>query len=170
MVQNSKNNGQILSAAKTIFWSGLIAGILDGVTACIVFRLKLNLSPTQVMQYIASAVYGPGAFTGGNIMVAIGTLLHFLIAFSLAAAYFWIYPHFKVLANWPKLSGLSYGLVIWLVMNLIVLPQSKIASTPFEITAVIISITWHMILVGLPIAIITKAHFDRNARHTSTLS
>jgi len=165
MAQNSKNSSPNSKAMCTVFWGGLIAGILDGIAACSVFYLKLHLRPAQVMQYIASAIYGPEAFTGGYNMVTIGIILHFLISFALAAVYFWIYPYFKMLANWPRLSGLGFGLALWLVINLLVLPQTQIASVPFELSAALVSVIWHMILVGLPIAMITKSHFDRKLRY-----
>lgn len=165
MRQNSETGvGQKVSATRTILAAGVIAGILDSAAASLVFYFKLGLNPAQVMQYIASAIYGAKAFSGGIRMVIVGTLLHFIIAFIIAAVYFYLYPVISQLRKWPVISGLLLGVAIWLFMNLIVIPFSKIQPSPFEISAVIISISWHMVLVGLPISLITKRHFDSSRR------
>jgi hypothetical protein len=146
-------------ALTTILIAGLISGMLDSIAASVVFYLKFGLNPAQVMQFIASALYGPAAFSGGLITVIVGVLLHFSIAFAITAIYFYFYPKIGELGKWPILSGLALGIGIWSVMNVVVIPFSKIQSPPFEISAVIISITWHMLLVGLPISFIVKRHF-----------
>lgn len=156
--------GQKVSALRTILAAGIIAGGLDSAAASVVFYFKLGLSPAQVMQYIASALYGAEAFSGGTGMVIIGTLLHFIIAFIIAAGYFYLYPVLNPLKKWPVISGLLLGIAIWLFMNLVVIPFSKIQPAPFEISAVIISLGWHMLLVGLPISLITKRHFESSRR------
>ena len=85
MEQNKRGGA---NAIRTILIAGIIAGTLDSAAASVVFYFKLGLSPAQVMQYIASALYGSDAFSGGTAMVVIGTLLHFAISFVIAAVYF----------------------------------------------------------------------------------
>lgn len=155
---------QKTSGFTTILIAGLISGILDSAAASVVFYLKLGLNPAQVMQFIASALYGPAAFKGGLMTMIIGVLLHFSIAFVITAIYFYFYPKIAGLGKWPVLSGLALGVGIWLVMNLAIIPLSKIQPGPFEISAVIISVAWHMLLVGLPISFIVKRHFVNNPR------
>jgi hypothetical protein len=111
------------------------------------------------MRFIASAIYGPAAFTRGPEMVLVGILLHFLIAFAIAGIYFYCFPKMVVLGRKPVLSGLVLGLVTWLVMNLMVIPFSNIKPAPVEPAAIVVSIIWHMLLVGLPISILTRRHF-----------
>ena len=116
------------------------------------------------MQYIASAIYGVEAFSGGTATVIIGTLLHFMIAFVIAAVYFYLYPVISPLRKWPVISGLLLGIAIWLFMKLVIIPFSKIQPAPVELSAVVISVIWHMVLVGLPISLITKRHFENGGR------
>lgn len=155
---------QKISAVRTILTGGIVAGMLDSAAASVVFYFKLGLNPAQVMQYIASAIYGAEAFSGGASTVVIGTLLHFLISIIIAAVYFYLYPVISPLRKWPVISGLLLGIAIWLFMNLVIIPFSKIQPTPFELSAVVISVIWHMVLVGLPIALITKRHFENGGR------
>lgn len=145
----------------TIIWAGLAAGLLDGIATSIMLYFKLGLNPGQVMQYVASALYGPSAFAGGIPMILIGTVLHFMIAFIIAVIYFYIYPKVKMLSSAPVLSGLLLGLVTWAFMNLIIVPFSRTPAAPIEAGAAAISITLHMVLVGLPISLIIKRHFDK---------
>jgi uncharacterized membrane protein YagU involved in acid resistance len=161
MEQNKRGGA---NAIRTILIAGIIAGTLDSAAASVVFYFKLSLSPAQVMQYIASALYGADAFSGGAAMVIIGTLLHLVISFVIAATYFYLYQVISQLRKWPVISGLLLGVAVWLFMNLVIIPFSKIQPSPFELSAVIISVAWHMVLVGLPISLITKRHFDRARR------
>lgn len=147
------------SSAKTILWSGLIAGILDSLAGVIVYYIFFDLNPLQVLQFIASGIHGPEAINGGVLMILEGTFYHFLIAYVVAIIYFFLYPRIKLLSKNITLMGLIYGLGIWLVMNLLVLPQSNIPKGPFDINLAIVGIVWHMILVGVPIAIITSLYY-----------
>ena len=146
---------------KTIFWAGLVSGILDAMAACIVFYLAKGFNPGQVMQYIASGCFGMTAFSGGITMISIGFILHFVIAFAIAAVYFMIFPYMKIMRTQPVISGLLLGVIAWAFMNLLVIPLSLAPKEPFNLAAAIVSIVWHMVLVGLPVALITKKHFDR---------
>lgn len=46
------------------------------------------------------------------------------------------------------------------VINIIVIPNSNIAKAPFDFFSVL-EIIWHITLVGLPIAVLTKRHFSK---------
>lgn len=148
------------SAVKTLLWSGLIAGVLDSMAGVIVYYIYFNLNPLQVLQFIASGIYGPEAINSGPGMVIIGLLIHFLIAYVCAVIYFLAYPKIRLLGRYVHSSGLAFGLGIWLVMNLLVLPYSNIPKSEFDAGLVIIGIIWHMMLVGWPIAVITKNHYS----------
>jgi hypothetical protein len=157
-----RNHNNRLSGSKafyTIFWSGIISGILDSAAACTVFYLKQGLSPAEVMKFIATGVYGPEAFVGGTPMVILGIFLHFFIAFAIAGVYYFIFPVFRILNSKPVLSGFVFGGLVWIVMNLLIIPLTQVPPAPFEATAALVSVVWHMVLVGVPIAIITKKAF-----------
>ena len=81
-----------------------------------------------------------------------------------AIIYFMAYPKIGLLSKNESLMGLIYGLGIWLVMNLLILPSSNIPKGPFDVGLAITGIIWHMILVGLPIAIITGKYFSEKKR------
>lgn len=152
----------VSSVPQAIIWSGLVAGILDAVAGVIVFFIYFKMNPFQVLQFIASGVHGPSAIDSGSgvPMVISGMLYHFVIAYVVAIIYFYAYPKIGILSKHKILSGLIYGLGIWLVMNFLILPISNTPKGPFDAGLAAVQIIWHMVLVGLPIALITAKHYE----------
>jgi hypothetical protein len=64
--------------------AGLICGVLDGLSAVVLFGW-LGLTPAQVFQGIAGGALGPAAMTGGRAAVTLGVVVHFTVAFGAAA-------------------------------------------------------------------------------------
>jgi uncharacterized membrane protein YagU involved in acid resistance len=155
--ENSKSN----STLKTILWSGLIAGLLDATAGVVVYFIFKGLNPIQVLQYIASGIFGEEAFKGGITFALIGMVLHFVIAYAFAIFFFFIFPKLELIRKNTIVTGLVYGLVIWLFMNLIILPNSNIPNSPMDFVSVIEAL-WHMALVGLPIVMITSKYYFKN--------
>ncbi len=150
----------VTSVLKAILWSGLVAGVLDSLAGVVVYYIYFGLNPFQVLQFIASGIYGPSAINGGFLMIIVGLLFHFVIAYTVAIIYFYAYPNIKILRDQKIIAGLVYGLGIWLVMNLLILPNTNVPKSPFDLSLAIVGIVWHMILVGLPIALITAKHYE----------
>ena len=147
------------NATKTILWAGIAAGTLDAIAGVIVYFIFFSYNPFQVLQYIAEGVLGPSAMTSGLPAVVAGLVLHYFIAIIVAGIYFFVYPKIKFLTNNPVLSGLLFGAAIWSVMNLIVIPLSNIPPAPFNVALAVTGITWHVVLVGLPISLITNNYY-----------
>ena len=152
----------VTSVPQAIIWSGIAAGILDAVAGVIVFYAYFKMNPLQVLQFISSGIHGPSAIDDGSgiPMVLAGLVYHFIIAFAIAIIYFYAYPKIGILSKHKIVSGLIYGFGIWLVLNLFVLPYSNIPKGPFDGGLAVIQIIWHMVLVGLPIALITAKHYE----------
>lgn len=150
----------VTHATQAVGWSGFVAGMLDAVAGVIVYFIFFKLNPLQVLQFIASGVFGPSAIDGGVLMILAGIAFHFFIAYVVAVIYFFAYPKIEVLRSQKVIMGLLYGLGIWLIMNLIVLPNSNIPKGPFDFNLAVVGIIWHMVLVGLPIALFTAKHYD----------
>lgn len=148
-----------LPAIKTILLAGLLAGTLDGLAAIIVYVQVLGLiSFSQLFQGIARGVFGKSAFSGGTPMVLYGIFFHYLIAYIFSIIYFFMFPIISFFRLHKFLSGLLYGLLVWLVMNLLVLPLVKI-NMPFHLVGVIRGIVILMICVGLPVSFIVSRYY-----------
>jgi len=139
------------NALKTILWLGFLVGTLDGLAALL---LNYNAGPAPIFKFIASGVFGEEAFKGGIEMVVAGLVFHYLIAYLFSTAFYLLYPFsFSVLKNKYIVANV-YGGLTWLVMNMIVVPLSKIGPHSFNALAAIIAVLTLIICVGLPVALI----------------
>jgi hypothetical protein len=133
-----------------IGWAGLLAGTLDILAACANFSIQTGKDPLIVLRFVASGAIGPDAMTGGWSMNLLGLLFHFVIAYSWTALFFLLYPKLPK-GSWI-VYGLAYGLGVWLLMNLLVLPMTKIPSRPFNLSSTITGVIILQLMIGLPIA------------------
>ena len=78
-----------------------------------------------------------------------------------AFIFYWAYPRIPLLSKNVIVTGLVFGVGIWLVMNLLVLPNSNIPQAPFNTTKAVLEIVWHAALVGLPMALITDRYYSK---------
>jgi ABC-type transport system involved in multi-copper enzyme maturation permease subunit len=150
----------VSGTAQAILWAALVGGTLDAAAGVIVYLIYFGMNPLQVLQYIASGVFGPSVINGSFVYVLAGLVLHYLIAIVVAIIYFGAASSIKLFVTQKVVVGLLFGLGIWLVMNLVVLPNSNIPKNPFNAILAAIEIIWHMILVGLPIALIVAKHYE----------
>jgi uncharacterized membrane protein YagU involved in acid resistance len=135
-----------------IILTGLMAGTLDAAAALLFFLARGNKPPGTLFRYITSAVYGPKAFSGGREMIAIGVMFHFIIAFCWVGLYFAAYPAIAGLKTGVLVDSIIYGLLVWAVMNLIVLPISKAAPRPSSVSSILINLLILIMTIGLPCA------------------
>ena len=146
---------------KVILVGGLVAGTLDITAACIHAYLKNNVSPGRVLKYIASAVFGKDAYSGGTIMNAWGLFFHYLIALGLAAFFVFLYQRWSLLSKNIVVSGLLYGIFAWVVTTRFIIPVfSTLKPQPFVLKNAIVAIVILMFCIGLPIALITKKYYS----------
>ncbi len=144
------------SARKAILAGGLAAGCFDLFTAFLTFGWG-------VPRAIAAGLLGRGAFQGGLATYFLGVALHFFIALSAAAIYYSAGRRLAFLKEHWLVSGLFYGVGVFLVMNLVVLPLSALHSRgPYELAGLIRGLLVHMVLIGLPIAFSVR-RFSGNA-------
>jgi hypothetical protein len=143
---SSISGGQRLHGAwPAILIGGLVAGGLDTISA----YLSLSAGWPRA---VAGGLLGMSAFKGGAGVYALGLFLEFFIATGAAAVYFafsrkleFLKPHFFV-------CGLFFGIAVYLVMNLIVLPLCALhVRSPISRPDLIQGILVHMFLIGLPI-------------------
>lgn len=143
---------------RTIILTGLVAGTLDAVGAIVVYQAK----PVGMFQFIASGAFGAGkAFSGGLTMVFWGVLFHYIIAFSWTIIFFFMYPVFPFMRKNKYVTGLLYGIFVWVMMNRVVLPLSQISQGPFNIRGALIGASILMVAVGLPISLLTHRYYVR---------
>lgn len=143
---------------RTILWGGLIAGVLDLAAALVTSALR-GVGPVRLLQAIASGLLGRDSYSGGLRTAALGTVLHFVIAFGAAAVYYAASRKISFLTRRAVPAGLLYGVAVYAFMNLVVLPLSAfphpVASRP---AAVAIGVITLMLCVGLPISLVVSRY------------
>lgn len=149
------------SPIKTILLSGFVAGSLDILTAFFVYVILLKkTTAAMLLKGIASGIFRAKAFSGGIMMAFYGLLFQFIIAYCFAIFYFLIYKYIPFLQKQIIISGLLYGIFVWCVMNLIVLPIVFVRPVTFKPDSFLIGASILMILIGLPISIITNKYYS----------
>lgn len=131
---------------------GLLCGILD-ISSAVIISLWNHRSPVRMLQGIASGLVGPRSFEGGSATAAFGLFLHFFIAFSAATVFFLVSRRLGFLIRHPVISGLLYGICVYIVMYWVVVPLSAIHRHPTSLSAIPLPVIVHMFCVGLPISL-----------------
>ena len=75
-------------------------------------------------QMIASGLLGEQAFSGGLKAAVLGALLHFAISIAAAALYLWAAFRYRALIRRWLIGGVVFGILAYLVMNVVVVPLS----------------------------------------------
>jgi uncharacterized membrane protein YagU involved in acid resistance len=145
------------NALPMILRIGLIAGTLD-ITDALVFSGLHGVRPGRVFQYIASGLIGIRSFQGGMASVVLGVALHYLIALIWTAIFYVASRQLAILTRRPVISGLLYGVVVYLIMNLIVLPLSGVPHSPRAISLAsrINGVLALMLCIGLTISLLVR--------------
>jgi len=178
-ITNSKQSKNLFT---TIVLSGFVAGTLDASAAMIRYMIRSHGDNSlKVWRFVASGALGQQTFTKDLATMAVfGVLFHFIIAFCFTLFFFLIFPKIKFLRRNLVITGLVYGVFVWLVMNLIVVPLSNIPARsklwtivtntegrrqavlqlPSDPTQLIIGILIIMFCVGLPISLIVGRYYS----------
>ena len=137
---------------RAIGWAGLAAGVLDILFAILLYG-RLGASPVRVLQGVAAGALGSKAAVAGGLATAtLGLTLHFVIAFGVAAVFYAASRRWRGLIVHPWLSGAVFGVLVWLFMNLVVLPLSATPPTRFPPAFWLPVLSAHITCVGWPIA------------------
>ena len=118
---------------KRVLLTGLLAGILDISYAYLDVYVRSGRFATKMFQYIAGGALGLStSMKGGWPVILLGVFFHFFIAFVFTLFFFLLYRKSKLSVLNPWLLALLYGIFIWSVMNLVVLPLSAIPARPID--------------------------------------
>lgn len=142
---------------RTILRAGLVAGILDIIAAILInVVFKGQTTVTKLLQSIASGLIGKAAYDNGIATAILGLLLHFLIAFIFTIIFVLIYPRLKFAHTQPLLTGIIYGILVWLTMNAVVIPIAFSRTFNFDLKTHWLGILVIILCVGIPVALISN--------------
>lgn len=106
--------------------------------------IRNGVSPVRILRSVARGVLGVAAFDGGVPTAVLGGVLHYFIATCMALTYYAVSRRYEALIRRPIAYGLPYGVLLYLIMNLVVLPLSAVGMPRFNDTLwVVLSIIMH---------------------------
>ena len=144
----------------TILIAGQVAGLFDITYAFLFFGLRFHVSPTRILQSVAQGALGQSSFQGSWKTALLGLFFHFLIATIIAGIYYFASLAIRFMNNHAVISGLLYGLCVYLVMYGIVRRYSAVHAQAYPWQSpwgvLIPNILIHMLGIGLTIALIVR--------------
>jgi hypothetical protein len=145
-------------------FGGLIAGVLDIAYAFVFFGFR-GVSAQSILQSIASGLLGSRAYQGGTFTAVLGFALHFALMILIALIFYAAARRIRWLTRQPVLAGALYGITVYWVMNLVVLPLSAFPGKfQFDPVVVPAGVLVHALLIGVPIAMTARKGLGEGRR------
>jgi hypothetical protein len=146
-----------------ILLTGLLAGVLDGAAAVIVYLIRGGRTPARIFNFIASGVYGPAAMSGGTPMVFAGIAFHMVIAMGWTVVFFFAARQFEGLRRHAVAAAVGYGIFVWIMMNKVVLPLSRVQMGPGATwTSIIVGALVLVVCIGFPVSLGARRYFSQH--------
>lgn len=142
---------------KRFFLAALVVGVLDIGEVMIFAGIRNGVTPTRILQSVATGVLGRDSYQGGWQTALLGLALHFFIASVVVAVYFLASRRIAVLRESPVIMGAIYGVLVYLFMNFVVLPLSATGGPRFTLVGVLNQLFCHIVLIGITTALFAKS-------------
>lgn len=141
----------------TVIWIGLLAGTLD-ISENLIFNAFRHVTPKMVFQYIASGLIDGRAFTMGSASVALGVAIHYAIAMTWTVIFFLLSRKLIILTRQAAISGVFYGGIVYIIMNFVVLPLTRVphAAKAATLASRISGVLALLFCIGLAIALLVR--------------
>lgn len=150
-------NSRDRAATRAVVLAGLVVGTLD-IFAAIVLTLLRDGNPLGMLRFIASGVFGAESFSGGWLYALYGLVLHYCIAMIWTLIFFFIVGRIGSAHRHRIIAGILYGIVVWLAMNMVVLPLSNTPPLSTNLASALIGMMVLIGAVGLPLAFLAARH------------
>jgi hypothetical protein len=147
--------------AGRILLAGMVVAALDFLYITVLWVLiKHAVTVEQLAQVIATGLLGKAAYEGGVGTAALGVALHLMVALTWTTIFFVLSRQIPAVSHLIETTagrvkaGLLFGPVIWLVMDLVVLPLSRARPTPVSSPHFYINLLQHAVMIGVPMALL----------------
>jgi hypothetical protein len=134
---------------------GLVSGTADLIYAFVAYGF-IGVPPVRILQSIASGWLGRAAYASSAGPAVVGLVSHLFITCVAAGCFVFASKRMPVLVQRPILSGVAFGIGIFVVMNYVVVPLSAAVSASPQGVFLVMGLLVHMFLIGVPIALITR--------------
>jgi hypothetical protein len=141
--------------------STLLCGTLD-ILLAIILTLARGREVGAMLRFVASGPF-PAATDMGAAGAALGLAVHFLLMAIMVTVFVVAARSILFLLDRPWVSGLLYGLVTYVVLDLIVVPMRFPAAWPPTTLSITTQLFAHIALVGWPTALIARRYLRRRS-------
>jgi len=145
-----KNSG----AFRAIVTGGLVVGVLDISSAFVIWWTR-GVGARRGLQGIAAGLLGSHAFDGELATAGLGLALHFFVAFVVVTVFYLASRKLRFLTMHPIVSGVLYGIGVYIVMYWFVLPTT-FPTFRHRLWNELLAVAIHISLIGLPCALIVS--------------
>ena len=145
-------------AFRAILTAGLVVGVLD-ISSAFVIWWQRGVGARRGLQGIAAGLLGGSAFDGGLVTASLGLALHFFVAFVVVSVFYLASRKIPFLAKQPIVSGVLYGIGVYLVMFWCVLPR-VFSTFRHRLSNDLLQLAIHICLIGLPTAFIVRRYSE----------
>jgi hypothetical protein len=146
---------------RPILLATALSGALDIILA-MVLTLLYGREIGNMLRFVASGPF-PQATEWGAPGAVLGLIVHFTLMAIMATAYVLAARRFPALLQSPLKWGIAYGLLTYVIMNWVVVPLRFDAPLPPKPISIATQLLAHVLLVGIPFALITarmlRPHF-----------
>jgi len=151
-------------AFRTILTAGLVVGVLD-ISSAFVIWWQRSVGIQRGLQGIAAGLLGANSFDGGLLTAGVGLALHFFVAFVVVTVFYLASRKIQLLTGHPVVSGVLYGIAVYIVMYWLVLPAA-FPTFRHRLGNELLAVAIHISLIGLPCALIV-GRYSHQTRQSS---
>jgi hypothetical protein len=151
-------------AFRAILTAGLVVGVLD-ISSAFVIWWQRGVGARRGLQGIAAGLLGGSAFDGGFVTAGLGLALHFFVAFAVVSVFYLASRKIPFLTKQPFVSGVLYGIAVYIVMYWFVLPTA-FPTFRHRVWNELLAVAIHISLIGLPCALIVR-RYSQQTRQSS---
>jgi len=145
---------------KPIAIATAVCGTLDILFAMILTMTLGKGDIPAMLRFVASGPF-PAATEMGTGGAILGLLVHFALMAAMVTALVLLIRWRPVLLDTPIRTGVAYGVITYFVMNWLVVPLRFDAPLPLKPMQLATQLFAHIVLVGLPTALITNRYLRR---------
>jgi hypothetical protein len=147
---------------KRLLLTVLVAGTLDILSAYTNSFIRSGHISRKMFQYIAGGALGlKNSLDGGLPVILLGVFFHYFIVFCFTAFFFFLYRKNRVFGLNKYVAALVYGVFIWAVMNLVVLPLSALPSRTITLGNALLDALILAVMIGLPVSLSARAYYGK---------
>ena len=145
-----------------VFLGGLLIALGDAIFATMVWFSWTGPGLIRLFQTIAVGVLGKASYEGGVAAAVLGAGLHLFMATIFVVVYTLVSRRLPDLLRKPFVYGPLYGVVLYVVMNFVVMPLSRVGAHPTlaHIDWIVLSILAHMVF-GVICAVFARRAWER---------